>query len=98
MKPSPKSSGLEKVMRILKVDWIDACTRGGWGTIEYAKTEKPVSVATVGFEIINNKTEIVLAQGVSSDSVLNITAIPKAWVKKIIVLQKTKKQPPTRKG
>lgn len=70
-------------MKILKVDWADAATRGGWGTIESTKDEKPTLLSSVGFEMQNTKEEIVLAQGLSHDSVLNITVIPKKWIMKI---------------
>ena len=71
----------------ITVEWIDACERSGWMTVESATTvPDEVYVTTRGFYLTHSKEFLTVAASVGkakANDVGGVWHIPRAWIKKI---------------
>ena len=71
----------------ITVEWIDACVRSGWMTVDSAKVvPDEVYVSTRGFYVAHNKEFLTIAASVGktkANDVGGVWHIPRAWIKKI---------------
>lgn len=70
-------------MQRVEVEWVDAACVGGWDTLDSARERDLETVTSIGYLVKKDKRRVVVAQGVSGDSVLNYTVIPTSWIKRI---------------
>ena len=79
-------------MKIVKVEWLDACSDGGYlNKRDYLKEHKPVVCETVGHLFKKNKGFILLAGVKLEDGDLRHThTIPRKMVTKITYLTEKK--------
>ena len=76
-------------MKIVKVDWLDACSNSGYlNKRDYAKEHKPIACATVGHLFKKNKDFVLLAAETFEDGDCRHThTIPRKMVTKITYLE-----------
>jgi len=70
--------------RLIRVDWIDACSEGDWRSPERFESIESIPIRTVGYVVRSTEKEMVLAQSLSdSGRVSNTLAIPRGCICKV---------------
>lgn len=73
-----------KENKIVRVKWVDSCSRSSWVRKEGAREYEPETVETIGFQVHRTRQKIVIALNRDSDSDFSdIIAIPMPCVKDI---------------
>lgn len=75
--------------RMVRINWVDACTDHGWTPLKTAKKYKSAKVSTVGWLIGDHEDRYIVALTRDSEDANGIIAIPKGWVQEIVSLQVT---------
>ncbi len=77
-------------MQIVKVEWEDSSSDGGWCKGEVAKERRGISKCeTVGYLLKKDRVEVTVCQNRSLDTgnIADTMSIPRKCVKKITVLK-----------
>ena len=73
----------KKSPKLYKVEWMDACSEGGWKDLKDLKKVDPYLITTVGYHIHTDRNYEVYAQNLSHNGKYADTmSIPKGWIKK----------------
>jgi len=77
-------------MRVIQVKWIDAENHQGWETIKSLKSASVVPVVSVGFEVVSDKEQVILAlaRDDKNKCVANAQVIPRKSILEIKLLRK----------
>lgn len=68
-------------MKIVYIEWMDACNYEGW--IELEDEPDTAIIKTVGYLADENEKQLLITSSLSeSGRILGATAIPKGWIKK----------------
>lgn len=79
----------DKSYRRIEVEWEDATAVPGWASIKDASewANKATRIISVGIELINDESYLVLALSVAPDKVGELLKIPKGIVRKVRILK-----------
>ncbi len=74
---------------IAEIKWLDARSKGGWGSVDdYGNQDLP-QCRSVGYLVKNNRTEVQVLQSVAdSGNVTDSILIPKKCVLEVKILRK----------
>ena len=69
-------------MKIVKVTWIDACSRSGWDSLTSPDSLPPLTTVSVGFLVKQTPKYITLAQSLNKYQAGEKITIPREIIKK----------------
>ena len=73
-----------KENKIVRIKWVDSCTRSAWAHKERAREYEPSEVETTGFQVHRNRQKIVIALNQDEDGdYSDVITIPMSCVKDI---------------
>lgn len=56
---------MKRIGPVVEVEWLDALSRGGWGTRKTYAEERPLTCLTAGYLLAKTKDKIIIVQSSS---------------------------------
>ena len=81
---------MKKQNKVVRVKWIDSCSRGRWTDVERAREYELGEIETIGFQVHRNRQKVVVALNRDKDGdVSDVITIPMSCVKNIERIDKS---------